>query len=103
MKRATKPAKIIAAPAARKKPPICAARMAPISPDTREITTYAVCLPSPIMLLLQKHRSKKRLNWKNPATTIHTAFNPAISFAKRRRKMESQRATRARSGKMECL
>jgi len=93
MKRATKPAKIIAAPAARKKPPICAARMPPISFNAKEITTYTACLPNPIMLLLQKHRSKKQLNWKNPVTTIHTAFNPAISFAKRQRKMESQPAT----------
>ena len=82
MKRVTKPAKIIAVSAARKKPQICAARMPPISPDTREITTYAVCLPSPIILLLQKHRSKKRLNWKNPVATMHQAFNPAISFYK---------------------
>ena len=52
MKTVKNPAKIIAAPAARPKPPIHAVRKPPTSAGTIEITLYAR-LPSPITLLLQ--------------------------------------------------
>jgi len=52
MKRPTNPAKTMAAPAARTKPPIHAVRMPPTSSGTRKITSYAR-LPSPITMLMQ--------------------------------------------------
>lgn len=55
----------------KKKPPICTACMPPNSLDAREIITYA-CFPTPIMLLLQKHRLKTLLDWENAMAKTHT-------------------------------
>jgi len=93
IKTFTKPVKIKALPSARITPPIHALFIPGTSPAVKMITSYALP-PRPKTLLLQKHRSKKLLNWKMHVRTIQTALHAATIFPNRRITIEAVAETR---------